>query len=251
MQGYLKMVVLMSIALCGVPQIRAAGWGLDVPGTQKISSARESERQGDLARGRNNYSAASLHYLKAVRNDPKNSALLNKLAVSEFKEGNRGAARKHLGQAIKYDPRNVVAFNNLGVIDLVDRKYKQATRNLKQALALDETNATAHLNIAEAWVGLDEMDRAMAEYARALELDADILTTGASGVVAQVSTPEQRARVSYLIAKSYAKRGNVDGALEYLQRAKDGRYAELARVYADQEFASLWNDPRLQKIVKR
>jgi hypothetical protein len=52
-------------------------------------------------------------------------------------------------------------------------------------------------------------------------------------------------------AKSYAKRGNIDGALEYLQRAKDGRYAELARVYTDQEFASLWNDPRLQKIVKR
>jgi tetratricopeptide (TPR) repeat protein len=215
-----------------------------------IANARAAEHQGDLARGRNNYATASFYYLKALRNDPENSQLLNKLAVSEFKEGNKGAARKHLGQAIKYDPRNVVAFNNLGALDLVDRKYKSALHNLKQALALDETNATAHLNIAEAWVGLAEIDRAMTEYTRALELDSDILTSS-NGVVAQVSTPEQRARVSYLIAKSYAKRGNLDGALEYLQRAKDGHYAEMARVYMDQEFAPLWNDVRLQKIVKR
>ena len=248
MQGILKIVLLAS-AVCSVLSLQARG-SADIPASQKLASARAAEQQGDLARSRENYATASFYYLKAVRNDPKNAGLLNKLAVAEFKEGNRGGARKHLGQAVKYDPRNVVAFNNLGAIDLVDRKYKAALKSLKQALALDETNAVAHLNIAEAWVGLGEMDRAMTEYTRALELDADILTSGRGGVVAQVSTPEQRARISYLIAKSYAKRGNLDGALEYLQRAKDGRYADLAKVYADAEFAPLWGDPRLRKIVK-
>ena len=100
-------------------------------------------------------------------------------------------------------------------------------------------------------MGMNQIDRAMTEYARALELDADILSESTSGVSARVSTPEQRARVNFLIAKAYAKRGNIDGALEYLQRARDGRFPEMARVYKDQEFAMLWTDPRLEKIVKR
>jgi hypothetical protein len=91
----------------------------------------------------------------------------------------------------------------------------------------------------------------MTEYARALELNADILSSSQDGVIAQVRTPEQRARISFLIAKSYMKRGNIEGALEYLRRAKEGRYPDLAKVYTDPVFTPLWNDPRLAKIVKR
>ena len=107
------------------------------------------------------------------------------------------------------------------------------------------------LNLAESWMGMGEVDRAMTEYARALELDADILTSTDEGVIAQVATPQQRARISYLIAKVYLKRGNVDGALESLRRAKELRYYELDKIYSDKDFASLWDDPRLGKIVKR
>ena len=183
---------------------------------------------------------------------PANSTLLNKLAVAELQTGDRGAARKHLNQAVKYDPRNVPAWNNLGVVACVDRRYNSAIRYLKNALALEETNASAHLNMAETWFGLGDVDRAMTEYARALELNADILSSNPGAVVAHVSTPEeQRARVAFTIAKAYAKRGNVEGALEYLQRAKDGNYPDLKKVYSDETFAALWSDPRLQKIVKR
>ena len=84
-----------------------------------------------------------------------------------------------------------------------------------------------------------------------MELDADILSENTTRVSAQVSTPKQRARVNFLIAKAYAKRGNIDGALEYLKRASEGRFPEMSRVYKDQEFAVLWTDPRLEKIVKR
>ncbi len=111
-------------------------------------------------------------------------------------------------------------------------------------------NAAFHVNMAETWAGLEQIDRAMTEYGRALELDPDVFSSGEAGVIAQVKTPEQRARTDYLIARLYAKRGNLDGALDYLQRAKDGRYPQMADVYSDKEFASLWQDPRLKKIVK-
>jgi hypothetical protein len=47
------------------------------------------------------------------------------------------------------------------------------------------------------------------------------------------------------------KRGNLDGALEYLRRAKEENYSEINKVYTDPDFTALWNDPRLAKIVKR
>ena len=183
--------------------------------------------------------------------DPRNPTLLNKLGISELKLGDRGPAKKHFSQALKADPKNISALINLGAVAYLDKKYKPSVKYLKQALELDESSAPAHLNLAEAWMGMGEVDRAMTEYARAIELDADILSESSSGISARVSTPEQRARVDYLIAKAYAKRGNLEGALEYLKRARDQHFADLSKVYKDQEFAQLWMDPRLEKIVKR
>ena len=228
----------------------AAAWASDVPTTDKVQWAKSQEMKGDIARARTNNLEAVSYYRSAVKSNP-GSALFNKLGVAELQIGDRGAARKHFNQAVKLDPRNVAAYNNLGVTACLDRKYNAAIRHLKQALALEETNASAHLNMAEAWFGLGEVDRAMTEYARALELDADILTNSPGAVVAHVSTPEQRARVDFTIAKAYAKRGNLEGALEYLRRAKEAHFSDMDKVYKDETFAALWNDPRLEKIVKR
>ena len=115
---------------------------------------------------------------------------------------------------------------------------------------MDESVASTHLNLAEAWVGLGEIDRAMTEYARALELDADVLSNLDEGGSRPGDYPAQRARINFLIAKSYMKRGNIDGALDYLNRAKELHYPDLVKVYTDQDFAPLWQDPRLAKIVK-
>jgi len=247
----LKMILAAtSLAMCAVPSVRA-DFSLDLPRTEAQQVSKSAELKGDLARVHSQYALAVSYYQKAVKADPHNASLLNKLGISELKTGDRGAARKHFSQAVKYDPRNVSALNNLGAVAFLNRKFKPAVRYFKQALELDESSAPAHLNLAEVWMAMDEVDRAMTEYGRALELDADILAESQSGISAQIATPEQRARVAYLIAKAYAKRGNLDGALEYLKRAKDGHFAELARVYKDQEFAALWPDPRLAKIVKQ
>jgi len=245
-----RTMIMFAAALLGV-FAGAASWGSDVPATDKLQMAKTQELKGDSARVRNNNVEAVYYYRSALHVIGPNSVLLNKLGVAELQTGDRNTARKHLKQAVKLDPRNVPALNNLGVLACLDRNYNAAVRYLKSALALQETNASAHLNMAEAWFGLGEVDRAMTEYTRALELDADILSSSPGAVVAHVSTPEQRARVAFTIAKAYAKRGNLEGALEYLRRAKEANFSDLKNVYKDQTFAALWDDPRLEKIVKR
>ena len=217
----------------------------------KQEIAKNDELKGDLARIHENNEDAVNWYLAALRINRQNALLYNKVGVVELQLGQRGYARKYFAQALKIDPQFVSAVNNLGAVAHLDKKYKPAVGYFKQARAMDELSASAHLNLAEAWMGLGETDRAMTEYARALELNADILSSSQDGVIAQVRTPEQRARIAFMIAKSYMKRGNIEGALEYLRRAKEGRYPYLAQVYTDPDFTALWQDPRLAKIVKR
>jgi tetratricopeptide (TPR) repeat protein len=166
-----------------------------------------------------------------------------------LKEGRQ--ARKNFQQALKIDPQFTSAINNLGAVALMDKKYKSAVGYFKQALARDELVAATHVNLAEAWLGLKEVDRATTEYMRALELDPDVFSNDQGGSHLLLSSPAQHARIDYLVAKSYMKRGNLDGALDYLDRAKKLHYPDLNKVYSDPDFAALWQDPRLAKIVKR
>src|SRR5215469_84299 len=205
-----RTLILFAAILFGV-FAGATSFASDIPPTDRLQYSRMQELKGDSARVRNNNLEAVVYYRNALKNNNQNSVLLNKLGVAELQTGDRSAAKKHLNQAVKYDPRNVPAWNNLGVVACIERRYSAAVRYLKNALDLQQNNASAHLNMAEAWFGLGEADRAMTEYARALELDADILTSNPAATVAHVSTPEQRARVAYTIARAYAKRGNVEG----------------------------------------
>ncbi|MGA3265177.1 MAG: tetratricopeptide repeat protein, partial [Terracidiphilus sp.] len=140
----------------------------------------------------NNYGTAVVYYQEALRADRRNAVLYDKLGIAELLLGERGAARKHFALALKYNPRYVAAINNLGVVALLEKKYKPSIGYFKEALALEESNAPIHVNLAEAWIGMNETDRAMTEYARALELDADVLSSSNEGIQAQFSTHETR-----------------------------------------------------------
>jgi len=213
--------------------------------------AKDYEMKGDIARAREQYGSAVNWYLVAVRYNTHDASLYNKLGIAELKVGDLDQARRTFSQAVKVEPSNVDSLNNLGAVYCLEHKYKPAVRYLKQALALEEAKAVTHLNLAEAWMGQKQIDRAMTEYARALELDADILTsTDKEGVFAQIQTPEQRAMVDFMIAKAYVKRGNLEGALDYLGRARKDNFKNLATVWEDPAFAPLWKDPRLVEIVK-
>jgi pentatricopeptide repeat protein len=245
------MMLVVAAAMLICPALFASADPMADPSTEKADQAKNAETKGDVARARSNYSAAISYYLDAAKINQSSALLFNKLGITELQYGDRGMARKYFAKALKVDPRNTTALNNLGAVACIQGKYKVAIRYLKEALALDESDASAHLNIAEAWIGVGETERGMKEYARALELNADILSNTLDGVSAQVRTPEQRAMIAFLIAKAYAKRGNVEGALEYLKRAKDDGFRNLNKVYTEPEFAALVQDPRLEKLVKR
>lgn len=250
----MKSLILILAAAALLPVAPAARAEADAPPKPDVirQPAKNLETKGDIARAKEEYSSAVDWYNAALRYDRKNAEVYNKLGIAQLKLGEMNEARRSFQLAVKYQKNYVEALNNLGATYCLLRKYRPAVRTLKEALALEEQRAVTHLNLAESWMGMKEIDRAMTEYTRALELDADILSSSeAQGISAQIMTAEQRAVVNFLIAKAYAKRGNLEGALDYLQRAKQGHYKDMASVYTQQEFSLLWNDPRLATIVKR
>ena len=86
----------------------------------------------------------------------------------------------------------------------------------------------------------------MNQYARALELDPKALEQNARvGITAQVSSPEERAKFYYLLAKIQAERGDVLECLACLKKAKDNGYRNLAKLTRRRNSAGCGLDPRL------
>ncbi len=68
---------------------------------------------------------------------------------------------------------------------------------LQKAVALDETRPSFHVNLRAAWFVQDEIERAIREYTRALELDPEVLVREPrTGIAAQITKPEERPSTS-------------------------------------------------------
>lgn len=243
--------ILMVALLMALGQYSAA-----MPGEEQDKARLESmsvaelERTGDQFRAQKDYEQAIKYFQAALRQDKNNARLYNKLGLAELKISDFRAASHDFNKAAKIDRRFAEAFNNIGAVAYVQKNYGSATKYFKKALALNETSATFHVNLGAAWFSQNKLDRAMAEYTRALELDPEVfMQISRTGVSAQIASPEERARYSYMLAKIYAQRGDAEHCLQCLRKAKEDGYPDLARVYKDEEFSRLRQDARLAEVV--
>ena len=93
-------------------------------------------------------------------------------------------------------------------------------------------------------------DEAAEEYRTAYQLDPDIFNrVSRMGVMAQTSSPEDRAAFSFMVAKMYAQAGDFDHCLEYLRKAMEEGYKSIGKVYTDSEFATLRTDKRFATLM--
>jgi len=242
--GSFLSILLLALSSSGTP----APQQNDVE--MKSMSAAQLEKAGDEARAQKDYAQAIDYFRAAVRQDKKNSVLYNKLGLAELKYNDLRLARQDFEKSFKLNSKYSEAVNNIGAVEFMRKNYGAAAKYFKKAVALEETRSTFHVNLGAAWFSQKKLDRAVMEYARALELDPDALRQNAKvGIAAQISSPEERAQYSYMLAKIYAKRGDTEGCLQCLKRAKEDGYRNLANVYKDEEFSRMRDNPRLHEVV--
>lgn len=213
-----------------------------------LSTPEQLEQRGDELRETKNYLDAIDYYDAAIKKHPT-AILQNKVGMTYLSMGNLEKAQKCMQKSIKLDKDYAEAFNNLGVVFYLRKKYGQAEKNYTKALAIRES-ASFHSNLGTVFVEKKEFDKGMSEYAKAFAMDPDIFERSSrSGVSARMSSPEDRARFFYFLAKLYASKGENEKSLLYLKKSMEEGFAEIDNVYKDAEFATLRKDQRFTELM--
>jgi tetratricopeptide (TPR) repeat protein len=190
------------------------------------------------------------YYRAALAKNPSSAPLYNKIGINELQMARFREARKDFEKAIKMDRQFADAHNNLGVIFYLQRKYGAAIKRYEDAIKLRQDSASFFSNLGAAYFSKKDYVKASLAYNQALQLDPDIFErTTRTGVLAQTSSPDDRAHFYYVLAKLYAQSGITDRSLQYLRRAMEEGYKGIDEVYKDSEFAGLRKDPRFAELM--
>jgi Flp pilus assembly protein TadD len=245
----LVIILIAATVLCASPIMSAAEQQQTSTNVKSMSVA-ELEKAGDASRAQKDYAEAVRYFSEAIRKDKKNAKLYNKRGLAELSSGDYVAARNDFVKAAKYNHKYPEAWNDLGVVYYVQKNYPEAAKNFAKAISLDDKRANFHVNLGVTYFAQEQIDLAMHEYTRALELDPDALVRSSNTAMsAQIMDREQRAAQDYMMARVYAKMGEIDRCLKCLEKAKENGYAALNNVYQEEDFSKVRQDARLASIV--
>ncbi|MFY9674370.1 MAG: tetratricopeptide repeat protein [Terriglobales bacterium] len=215
------------------------------------SSARELEAVGDQLEADKNYLDAIDYYAAALRKDPSNAVLMNKVGMSELLLRRYKEARKSFDRAIKVDKSYANAYANMAVVYYQEASYAKSIKYYDKAIQLDDSQAVFYNNRAASEFVKKQFEKAMADYNKALQLDPEIFERAArgAGVQAKLPSPEDIAHYDYVLAKLFARNGSADRSLHYLKKAMEEGYPKIKDVYKDAEFSQLRKDPRFAELM--
>ena len=259
--GGLLLILILS-CFCVFAQDTSQTVPVTPPPTRRIepppanATAMDLDERGDQLRGEKAYLDAMDYFQAALKKigpkDPMAAQLYNKIGITQLQLTRYYEARKSFEKSIKVDKSFSKAYNNLGVVYYHDKKYGRAIKNYKRALDIESDNPSYHSNLGSAYFARKDLDNAVVEYGKAMQLDPEIFERRSSvGIVAQMSSPEDRAHFSYVIAKMYAQQGQFDRSLLYLRRAMEEGYKDINNGYQDGEFSQLRKDQRFTALMSQ
>ncbi len=207
--------------------------------------------RGDLLRAQKRYLDAVDYYQAALAQEVT-PVRYNKLGMAYLFLQQEKQARKAFDQALKLDQSCAAAWNNRGFVEQMKKNYGKASKYYDKALALKPEAPTFHYNLASVYFARHKYQEAAQEYRAAYLIDPDIFDrVSRMGVLAQTSSPEDRAAFSFMVARMYAQAGDVDHSLEYLRKAMEEGYRDIKKVYTESEFATLRTDKRFTELMEQ
>ncbi len=204
------------------------------------------EQRADIFMARKMYREAIDKYREA----PDSAVISNKLGIAYHQLQDLGAARRSYMKAMKMEPSYAEAVNNLGTIFYAQKDYRRAIKNYKRALRLSPESASIFSNLGTAYFARRDYKRAADAYQKALAIDPEVFDHhNHYGVILQDHNVADRARFHYYLARTYAKAGMNDRALEYIRKALEEGFDERKKFLEEPEFTTLRVNAEFQQLM--
>jgi tetratricopeptide (TPR) repeat protein len=175
---------------------------------------------------------------------------LNRIGIAYQAQLNARDARKFYERAIKVDKTFAPAINNLGSLYYNQKRYGKAIRQYKRAIQIDGGVASFHSNLAYAYLGEKKYNEMMVAFRRALELDPTIFDRrNRAGSVVLERSVEDHGAFSFYLAKTFAQMGNAERCADFLKKARDEGFKNVAAVKTDPAFAGVRAHPAVKNFL--
>lgn len=214
------------------------------------------------------WNEAEQEFKQAVARDPTYATAHHWYALhSAFLGGNRygaSVALDRMKQALQLEPFAPVLHADLGQLYYFTHDYERALAACRQALALEPDFINAHRYLYDIYTEKNLYDQAVEKFLYLAErLEKNDPATRASLRQAYATGGmrgfwQQRIKVlsryppdEYGLARYYARLGQPDAALDWLERAERSRAFKLISVNADPVFDGLRHRERFRQLLRR
>jgi tetratricopeptide (TPR) repeat protein len=219
--------------------------------TQQTPQQAE-EMRAQILMAEKRFEEAIKAYQKLLVEQPKNARFANMLGVAYQQMGDRGRARSAYQRAAKLDATFADPYNNIGTTWYQDKNYRKAVRAYNKALRIDPSLATAYANLGYAYFSERKYPEAMDAFNKALTIDPGVLEVGGrNGSVLQDHSVSDHGMFYFVMAKTFAERGDAAQCAQNLLKAFDEGYQEIEKIKKDPSFAKVLASPDVQAVLLR
>jgi len=218
------------------------------------------------------FPGAQREFLKAIELNP-NYAYAHLYYAGGYLTpmGRHEEAIAEMKKALELDPLSSAVNNYLGETYLFAGDYQKSVQQLQHTIDLDPTFPLAHFTLASALIEIGKYEQSIEEQ------EKGALLTGATPEEAAAVTPrflrafrtggpngywqwnlqttlwqqEHGGAGTLGLASAYARVGDKEKSLEWLEKAYEERNGNITLVNSDPDYKSLHGDPRFTDLLKR
>jgi len=194
------------------------------------------EESGDLLMAHKRYQAAIEIYMQAP---VKTVSIWNKIGMAQQQMFSLADAKKSYETAFRMNNKSSDVLNNLGTVYFALKDYANAERFYRKAIKYNPKSALIYKNLGTDLLAENKFKKGWDSYQAALAIDPDVFERVNQYRIEEPTATGKRGAMNYYLAKTYAKAGNTDRAIDCLRRAINEGFTDRKRIMADTEFASL------------
>jgi Flp pilus assembly protein TadD len=224
-----KKLALLALTLCAL--LPGAARGQD----KAADAAAQQNARGAALLKDGKFEDAAVEFQKAAEAAPKSAVFQSNLGYALDRQGRTEEAVEAYRKALELDPENAIVRNNLANLYNKQGLYDDAARELEDLVQRDPGNATAKANL----------ENTLKNKAISQDKQSQISTA----LQAADSKPRDP-QAAYNAARVYARLGDADQALVWLNKALDLGYDQFDYLSLDPSLVTLKKDPRFLKLLE-